>query len=241
VTKTVGFLTDFHSPNHDEEAIGIAVDNCKYKKVDTVIISELPELRTVSYWNKNEGELEWELEETRVLVEYLSKEFKKQEIIYIPGNHDERLDSYLRTSAPALRGLRGMSVYELTDMKKHGWIYHDNKLALQNGDGPLFIGRLCFLHGHEVKTGWGAVNLAKIFYDRCRSNVMFGHHHRCQEWIVRKINGEHEGSWGVGCLCELNPKFMPHNDWVHGFSIIKFYDDTFFKVKNRKIISGRVL
>ncbi len=239
--RTVGYLGDLHVPNHDEESLGLAMENCLKKGVDTVIISELPELRPVSYWNTNEGLLEYEIEQCRVVVEGLSKKFKKQDIIYLPGNHDERLEMYIRKHAPALQHLRGLNVRSLLDMDKNGWVYQDNKVEMRKGNGPLRIGKLSIIHGHEVKTGWGSVNLAKIYYDKCRCNILFGHHHRCQEWIVRTLTNSHEGSWGVGCLCELNPAFLPHNDWVHGFAIIEFYDDGFFKVTNRKIIQGRIL
>lgn len=204
-------------------------------------MSELPENRSVSYWNKDEGRLEYELEKVRELVEVISGAFYEEEIIYIPGNHDERLHDYISRYAKALKGLRGLNVYEQTDMKKHGWRYHDNKVSMGKGHGPLRIGKLSYLHGHEIKAGWNTANLAKIYYDRCRSNVIFGHHHRCEEKVVRKITNHHEGAWCVGCLSELNPSFQPHNDWVHGFAIIRYYDDGFFKVKNRKIINGRIL
>jgi hypothetical protein len=221
--------------------MGLAIEKMLSEGVDTMVLSELPELRTVSYWNRDEGLLEHELEVNRELVKVLSEIFDKQNIVYIPGNHDERLDGYLKDKAPALKRLRGMSVYELTDMDKFGWQYHDNKQYMRKGEGPLRIGRLNFIHGHEVKAGWGAVNIAKIYYDRCRSNVIIGHHHRAEEKVVRTVTNKYEGAWCVGCMCELNPNFMPHNDWVHGFAIVKFYDDGFFRVINRKIMNGRIL
>jgi predicted phosphodiesterase len=239
--SSVGFLTDFHSPNFNEEVVNIAIDTFKSKGCKTVVLSELPENRSVSYWSKNDGSLEHEMQVARQLVAQISQRLKRKQIIYLPGNHDERLERYLAENARALCDLRGLNIYEQTDMKKHGWEYHDNKLYMRVGKGPLRIGKLSYIHGHEVKAGWGSVNIAKIYYDRCRTNVILGHHHRCEEKIMRTITNHHEGAWCVGCCCELNPEFMPHNDWVHGFAVISYYDDGFFKVENMKIIGGRVL
>jgi len=151
------------------------------------------------------------------------------------------LNNFLMSQAPQLKGLPQLTVPELLQFGKYEWHYVNNKERLLKDKVPYRIGKLTFLHGHEIKAGWGAINLAKIYYERCRSNVIIAHHHRAQEWLVRTITGKHEGSWLIGCMCKLSAEFMPHNDWIHGFAVITFRDDGFFSVNNRKIIKGRVV
>lgn len=237
------FLTDIHAPYHDEEALETAIEFGLSKDLDEVIVSELPDLYQVSSWltDPNAEPFYRELEEVRKTTRKLAKAFKKQKVTYLVGNHEERIDRYLRRRAPRLYGLEKLSVESLLGINEVGWDFIDNKKQLQKKELTMKRGKLTVLHGHEVTMGWGAVNIAKITYERTGKNVIMGHFHRCQEWIVRNIDNEFEGCWAVGCLCDLHPEYMPHNNWVHGFAIIHLYKDGSFSIENRKIILGRVL
>lgn len=241
--KTVLFMSDLHIPYHDEEALGTAIEYGMSKDPDCAIISELPDFYKLSYWSKDPNRMDFfeELSLSRDCVRMLSKTFKGMEKVYIVGNHDERLKMYLWKKAEELTKLEELALPNLLEFSKHDWRYVDNRQRMVRRLPPLKIGHLTFLHGHEIKTGWGAVNLAKIYYERARGNVVLGHHHRAQEWIVRTISGRHEGCWLIGGLCKLSPEFLPHNDWIHGFAVIRFDADGDFKVKNHKIINGKVL
>ena len=241
--KTALYLTDFHVPYHNEEAIGLALEYGLSADPDEIIISEVPDCYQVSSWKKDPTRLPFldELELSRKWIDKLAKKFKKQKVTYLVGNHDERLNNYLIKNAPELVGIKELELPFQLGIHKYNWQYIDNRKLMMAKSPPLKIGHLTFLHGHEVKTGWGAVNLAKIYYERCRTNVVVAHHHRCQEWVVRTIAGKHEGSWLLGCLCLLSPEFLPHNDWIHGFAIIRFDADGDFRVENCKIINGKVL
>ena len=237
------FLTDIHAPYHDQKALDIAIDFGLKKGCDQVIISELPDLYQVGSWLRDptKDSFYQELEKVTALVQQLDKAFKGKDVTYIHGNHEERIDRYLMKRAPEMYGLKAVSREHLMGLDQTKWKVIDNKKVLQEGGTPYKVGNLTFLHGHEVKMGWGAINLAKIMYERSRVNIIAGHHHRAQEWVVRKISGKHEGCWLVGCLCDLHPEYLPHNDWVHGFAVVHMYKGGDFSVENRKIINGRVL
>lgn len=236
-------LTDIHAPYHDERALDKAVEFGLTKDIDEVIISELPDLYKVSSWMRDPDTLPFfkELEEVAKVTESLAKSFKRQAVTYLVGNHEERITNYLRRNAPELCGIKSMSIDSLLGISAAGWEYVDNRRRLMEGKQALSRGKLTILHGHEVKMGWGCINLAKILYERTRCNVIAGHHHRVQEWTVRLITGEHEGAWMVGCLCDLRPEYLPVNDWLHGFAIIHMYKDGTFSIENRKIMGNKVL
>jgi UDP-2,3-diacylglucosamine pyrophosphatase LpxH len=237
------FLTDIHAPYHDAEALDIAMHFGREKGVDEVIVSELPDLYKVSSWLTDPSAEPFyeELAQVEEVTDKIAKFFKKQKVTYLVGNHEERITKYLWRRAPELYGVEQFSIPSLLGIRRVGWDYIDNKQQLMANAQPLRRGKLTILHGHEVRMGWGAVNIAKIMYERCRSNVIVGHFHRAQEWVVRLIDGSHEGCWTVGCLCDLHPEYMPHNDWVHGFAILHMYAPGTFSVENRKIIGGKVL
>jgi len=45
----------------------------------------------------------------------------------------------------------------------------------------------------------------------------------------------------VGCLCDLHPRFMPGNQWNHGFAVVYFNEDGTFMVENKKVVEKMVL
>ncbi len=244
----VGCLFDLHVPYGDPEALNIAVDALGKENLDELIVTEVPDFYAVSPWKKDPERMpfEEELELAYDNILWLDKEFSKVgKITYIKGNHEQRLAAEIMKGAKALAFLtqkgQPLSLPEILGFGNLDWNYIDNIERMHDGLGPYQIGKLHFIHGHEVKAGWGAVNLAKIYYDRCRCNVVVAHHHQCQEYIVRTLDNSHEGAWLVGCVSELSPTWMPHNNWVHGFAVITFDQDGNFSVHNRKIIGGKVL
>jgi len=244
MSNRVLFLADLHIPYSDEAALDMALNYAAKHTFDTVVMTELPDFYSVSSWCRDPQRVSLladELHDCVKVVEKVSSLFKGRDKIYIPGNHDNRLERYIWKHAPALAGLSSLDMAMLLGLTENGWIYYDNKKALMEGRKPFHIGHLTFLHGHEVRMGWGAVNVAKILYERCRTNVIAGHFHRHQEWIVRTLAGDHEGAFLVGCLSDLNPEFQPHNDWVHGFGDIQFDDDGDFEIRNRKIMRRKIL
>lgn len=244
MANRVLFLSDLHTPYHDERALQLTLNYAMKNTFDTVVMSEVPDFYSISSWCRDPKRVHLlgeELDQCREAIRLVSELFKDRRKVYIAGNHDERLKRYIWKNAPALADLPGLNVADVLGLTEFGWEYYDNKERLMSGLKPFSIGHLTFLHGHEVKMGWGAVNVAKILYERSRTNVIAGHFHRCQEWIVRTVRGDHEGSWLVGCLGDLNPEFMPHNDWIHGFADIHMDDDGDFEVRNRKIMKGKIL
>ena len=241
--KRILFITDIHAPYHDHDALHRAVDFAHTKDIDEVIVSELPDLYGISSWLRDplaEPFYE-ELEKAKAIGTWIGNEFAACDITYLVGNHEERINTYTATMMPEMAGMEALSIPNQLGINELHWNYVDNKVALQEGRECLQRGKLTILHGHEIKMPWGAINLAKILYERARCNVIAGHHHRKQEWQIRKLNGKYEGCWMVGCLCDLHPEYRPHNDWVHGFAIIHLYENGHFSVENRQIIEGKIL
>ena len=100
---------------------------------------------------------------------------------------------------------------------------------------------MAFLHGHEIKTSWNVVNIARTLFLKTFSNIIFGHFHTTQEYIFRTLTGEILGAWSVGCLCNLFPEYRPINNWNNGFAYIEIYRNGDFVVENKKIVNGEVL
>jgi len=236
-------LTDIHAPYHDKQALKLAIKFARKKEIDEVIVSELPDLYKVSSWLKNPDTMPFyqELEEVKQVARQIASAFPGKKFTYLSGNHEERITKYLWRHGEHLAGIDAFAPQALLGITELGWEWVDNKERLAKNQPVLQRGELTFLHGHEIKMGWGAVNIAKIMYERAGKNVIMGHFHRVQEWVVRKIDDKFSGCWSVGCLCDLHPEYNPHNNWIHGFAIIHLFEGGAFSVENRKIIEGKVL
>jgi hypothetical protein len=102
------------------------------------------------------------------------------------------------------------------------------------------LGHLNIIHGHEIRVSGGAVNIARLLLIKSFDNILASNYHVAQEDTKKTINDKIKGAWDVGCLCGLKPQWIPVNNWMHGFAIIKSYQDGSFEVLNKKIINGMV-
>jgi predicted phosphodiesterase len=238
-------LYDIHEPYSDAEALALALEEGRKQKVDLILLAgDAVDFYRISFWKSDPLRMEFheEVECVKTTLQALRKQFKKATIHYLAGNHEQRLKSYLWSKAPELAGLTEiLSVPALLELPKLEIEYFDNIQSIQAGGCVYKLGMLHIIHGHEFRVTYSAVNLAKIYYERAKVNVMVGHHHRTQEWIVRKLNGKVEGCYAVGALCNLAPDYSPLNSWNHGFAIIEVDDNGYFSVQNLKIIEGVIV
>ena len=64
--------------------------------------------------------------------------------------------------------------------------------------------------------------------------------HKTQSGLKTNIDNSVTGTWAVGCLCELNPDYLPFNEWNLGFAHITIDKDGNFTVDNKQVIGGKI-
>lgn len=238
-------LYDPHIPYQNVDAYNIAIRYAKEWEPDDIIIGgDFADFKDISFWKDapNRSRFSDEIARVRVYLGLLRSNFPTCRIIYIEGNHEQRLSRYLFSKAPELYGLPGLTVPKLLELDRHGIEYISNIERLTSGARPFQLGKLFVLHGHEIKVSWDGVNLARTMYLKSHNNVIFGHHHQSQHYTFKKLDGKHEGSWMVGGLCQLSEPYQPMNNWIHGFATIRYNPVTgYFKVRNKIILDGQVL
>jgi hypothetical protein len=42
-------------------------------------------------------------------------------------------------------------------------------------------------------------------------------------------------------MCNLEPKWLPNNNWTHGFAFVEVYEDGMFAVQNHLVIAGKMV
>lgn len=106
---------------------------------------------------------------------------------------------------------------------------------------PVQIGKLTVLHGHELAGGSGGVNPARATFLKTLESVVVGHYHKTSQHTEVTLGGNVISVHSLGCLCGLNPNYMPINKWNLGFGYVDLDVKTGeYHFQNKQIIKGKV-
>ena len=231
------FLSDIHLPYHDVKALELAIDYGKKNKVNAVYLNgDTMDMYQMSRFIKDRRlrDMNSELEMARNFFEYLQSELKCP-IYYKMGNHEDRLEHYLKINAPELFGIHDFKLENLLRFGQYG-------VQLIESKQMTYAGRLALLHGHEFgHSVFSPVNPARGLYTRTKESSVIGHHHQTSEHSEKSLSGDVVTTWSVGCLCGLSPDYFPFNKWNHGFGHIKVNPDGDYNFTNIRIINGKIV
>lgn len=229
-------MGDFHVPYQDNEAIEAAVNYGISKGVDAVYLNgDILDFFGCSFHEKDARKrprMSEELEAGRQLLDWLRYKFPSEEIYFVPGNHEKRLERYLLVKAPELLGIDEFNLATLLRLgeKKIHWLEHSS---------IVYFGKLLVEHGDKIK-GAGGINPAKMLLDKLKRSAICNHFHRTTSFNSKVYNGDMQMAWSLGCLCELEPEYMEVNQHNHGAAIVDIEPNGNFRVENFQIINGKV-
>ena len=229
-------LYDVHIPFHEPTAIEAAIQYGKDHKVTGILFpGDLQDCASVSHWQSTiKRDFDKELERFIDFLDFIEHEFHDQEKIWLPGNHEYRLDRYYQTKAPELIGTPLIAFDRILALEQRGI----NRLDYQQ---IVMAGKLPIIHGHEFRVST-TVNPARGLLLKAKTWAMCGHYHRTSEQPGKDLKGTLLTTWSVGCLCDLSPDYNPYgNDWNHGFAIVNTDKSGNFEVHNKRILpNGKV-
>lgn len=206
-------VPDVHAPYHDDRAFRVMLEVAKDFKPDTVVVlGDLLDCYTVSAHSKDPRRklrLQDEAAEARVLLGQL-KALGARCNIFIEGNHEDRLDRYMRERAPELYGV--VSIAELLNLKKEGWQHY--------GYGQhVRLGKLYCLHDAGFFGKYATHATASAF----QGNAVFGHSHRLGAVYSGTMRGDHHVCVNAGWLGDVTKADYMHQseqrDWQLGFAL----------------------
>ena len=241
--ERVGLLYDMHWPYHDVFAYGAAVTHLKNlkPKINRLVLGgDAVDFYKISFWKSDPERMPFKQEvmADRRLLKDLRSIFPRIPIDYLEGNHEQRLFRHTLEKVPDLAW--NNKIEDVLHLGARNINYISNIERMAKGLEPYKLGKLYVLHGHEKKVSYGAINLARLFYLKCKDNVIAGHHHRPDKSLVRTISGQFEAAFTVGTLGQLSEQYQPINDWCHGFAYVDVEECGDFNVHNRVIINGKV-
>lgn len=232
--KKVLLLSDIHFPYHDVKALKTALKYGQKEEVDSIFINgDMIDFYQLSFHEKDPRvtSIADELEMARNFFKTLRAIFPKAMIYYIPGNHEYRMQRYLRVKAPELLDVAEFRLDVLLKVAENNinYIEHGTK---------CYMGKLLVEHGDKMK-GSGGVNPARSLFAKLKRHAICGHFHRTSEATEKVYDGDVVVTYSTGCLCELEPRYMEVNNHNHGFAIVDMEGEN-FAVSNKKIVNGKV-
>ncbi len=232
--EIVAFLSDIHIPYEDKLNLDIAIEYIRDIKPTKIILGgDIVDFYKISKFinNPKQRNVFEEINITKNFLYKIRNLFSDAEIIYLEGNHERRLETYIISNAKELYELLENILQEKLELEK---------LNIQYVKQPFAIGKLWYMHGHEVNCkNSNAEYITNIVWKKVHNNFICGHWHRTQDKTWKNINGKYYGGYVTGCLCE-NLDYAIINNWNNGFAIIKYDTNGFYNVENKKIIDGKI-
>lgn len=208
------FVPDLHAPYHSVRALELIFRVAEGIKPDTIVVlGDACDFWSISSYSKNPERterLEAEVESVNeVLDRFDSLGARKK--VYVAGNHEDRLERYLREKAPELFPF--IDVQKLFKLKERGWQFVPYKRSTK-------IGKLHITH--DVGTA-GRYNVFKCL-DTFQGPVLTAHTHRMATIVEGNAKGETMISCQLGWLGDINQIDYMHQiramrDWSLGFGV----------------------
>jgi predicted phosphodiesterase len=236
--KKLGVIGDLHIPYHDEDAIETACDRMEAEGVDSILINgDLLDFYQLSFHEKDPRKVHFknEIEAGKQFFEYMRSRFPGIPIYFIPGNHENRFERYLRIKASELLD---MDEFRL-DVILHVAEYKIEYIPFRT---KVIFGDFLIEHGDKIP-GAGGVVPARTALMRLKTNCIINHFHKSSQ-SSQRVYGTGESTtiraYSLGCLCELAPDYMEINEWNHGFAILTKIDNL-VSVNNYKIEGNTII
>lgn len=230
-------LSDLHIPYHSAKEIEIAIEHGLKYNVDSIYLNgDILDCARISKWNVDPKMVNFETERDMFwdFIEYI-RQFELP-IYFKIGNHEARIDSYLRRNSPELAGLPELMITKLLHLEELGiTVINDRQLCK--------MGKLDVIHGHEFgESYFSPVNPARGLFLRAKSSVLAGHQHQTSEHHENNLKGDSMACFSIGCLCNLKPQYRPFafTKWNYGFAKVEIEADGSFEVHNKRIIDLKV-
>lgn len=235
--KNILFLSDIHLPYQDDIALNLAIKYGVDNDVDCIWLNgDILDMYGASAHEKlpNNSMIAEEFQVAQEFFTQLREIFPKATIYYKEGNHERRWLRLLMRKAPEIMGCPEFELPVILKLAEHKILWIENETLAKFGD-------LNVIHGNEFR-GAGGVNPARALWMRAKANAIAGDKHKTHENIETDLNNNLTKVYSVGCLCDLNPQYMPfaHTIWNVGFAHIKMNNGVAI-VNNYRIHNNHIL
>lgn len=243
-------VPDTHGCLADDDGVGAFLGDLQIIKPKEVILlgdhlecgGFLAQHHTLGYVAQTEYTFDEDVQATNELLDKI-QEVQPETVEYIEGNHERRIENWcvtqaLKNTTDAEYLRRMFSAESVLSLESRGirWIrqgqyYDDVPLPATIKKGHCY-----FTHGSSTAKHAAAEHVKKF-----GGNVVYGHTHRADSYMIRTVSSGVIGAWSPGCLCVLQPLWQHTNptEWSHGYGLQLVSDDGSFLHINVPIIGGK--
>lgn len=214
--ETTVVFGDVHGIYVDRKSWSILLQVIDDIKPDRVIINgDFIDCYSISSFIKDpnrEFDIQEEFNQANKLLDEL-QHVHKGEIIYVSGNHENRLKKKLWGEYQDFASMPELTI--------EGKLYLEERkiqyIQPKGRDAYYMLGKIKV--GHFNKVSQHSAYTAKSLVDKYACSIIQGHCHRLGEHF--KTMGD-DTVVGVesGCLCDLNPEYVCDPNWMAGFVIV---------------------
>lgn len=201
--EKVGVMNDIHSPFHNIPAVTASVGFLKRTGINALFLNgDVLDIHPLSYFERDPKAKRFneELDVMKRMLEVFQKELNCK-IYFKFGNHEERYDKFLLQKAHELVGVEEFELENIVKRRFDCEVIRDKRLVIING--------LPYVHGHEFGRGvFSPVNAARGLFNQAKHSAVKGDCHTTSEHTETDVMGKIMTTYSVGCLCDLNPRFL---------------------------------
>jgi predicted phosphodiesterase len=212
--QKVLFAGDFHAPYQDERCLSSFLQFSNWFKPDIIfLIGDVIDFYAISRFNKDPNrslEIQDEIDCAKNILSQIRRFNPKAGIVFIKGNHEERLKKYLWSVAKELANLKELSIDRLLGLKELNILYEDK--------GRLEHRGLIIKHGSVVRKYSGYS--ARAEFEKTGRSGVSGHTHRANVYYQNNDGGEY--AWmECGCMCRKDQEYMEGEipNWQRGWGV----------------------
>ena len=223
-------LSDIHFPYHDDKALKAVYKFLEQHPVDTIILNgDILDFYDVSSFDKDPdriNSLQKEIDMAQKFFKKLRGLNPKAKIIFVKGNHEDRIERYLKKHS---------ELYSLNALKLPNLLNLDNYI-IEYKDKGFKLGSLKIIHGDMVRKFSGYTARGEL--EKHDSSGISSHTHRGGVYYYR--TPERYLAWFESfCLCDLNPEYISEPNWQQGF-LYGYIEKDSFAVTPIPIVDGKI-
>jgi hypothetical protein len=232
-------------PTHDEAAISIAIAVIKDVKPSLIVMvgdnADFPELGKYRLSPAYARTTQATIDRVTMLVAQLRQAAPGARIVYLAGNHEERLPNYILDNAAAAFGLRQGHLPDTWPVLSMPFLCRFDEFGVEYlpgyPAGSVWINqRLRVIHGDKVASGGST---AHKYLASEKTSVIYGHIHRHE--LAYRTREDYDGPKTImaaspGCLARTDGAVpstkggidldgrpvVRHEDWQQGLAVVEY-------------------
>lgn len=221
-------IGDFHIPYQSPEATSLFYKFIKDCQPDWIILlGDFLDCWELSHFRKfpaiDGNDFQNEIERGKEVLAKIVKICPESKIVYIEGNHEFRIKSYLMEKAEKLYNLPSLRLEYLLELHKYPQItFYELRNKSKFSHHFVKQGHLWF--GHADISRKDAGYTAKALREEIGINVITGHTHKLA-FSPRTYKDGILSGWEAGCMCQLESDYSTINNWQQGWLYIEANQD----------------